>query len=74
VGEIYALSSLLQKDGDDDDGKKKKKNLKFAYLYGGASILGGLGLMVVIMGSVRWSVGFEEAVCNTGYPNKVHAG
>ncbi|EMF16016.1 uncharacterized protein SEPMUDRAFT_20235, partial [Sphaerulina musiva SO2202] len=63
VGEIYALSSLLQKDGDDDDGKKKKKNLKFAYLYGGASILGGLGLMVVIMGSVRWSVGFEEAVC-----------
>lgn len=74
VGEIYGLSSLLQKDDDDDDDGKKKRNLKFAYLYGGASIAGGLGLMVVIMGSVRWSVGFEEAVCNTGYPNKVHAG
>lgn len=60
VAEIHGLSS--------QDGKKK-----YAYWYAGASVLGGLGLMVVIMGSVRWSVGFEEAVCNTGYPNKVHA-
>lgn len=34
-----------------------------AYRYGLASVLGGLALMVVIMGSYRWSHGFEGLVC-----------
>ncbi|KAM0698546.1 hypothetical protein Q7P36_002013 [Cladosporium allicinum] len=37
-----------------------------AYLYALASVLSGLGLMVVIMGSVRWSVGWSPPVCDTG--------
>jgi CrcB protein len=36
-----------------------------------ASVLGGLGLVVVIMGSVRWSVGWREPVCDTGYVSKI---
>lgn len=44
---------------------------KHAYAYASASTLGGLCLMVIIMGSVRWTVGFSEPVCNTGYPSKV---
>jgi len=42
-----------------------------AYLYAVASVLGGLGLMVVIMGSVRWSVGWSPPVCDTGYVSKI---
>lgn len=34
-----------------------------AYKYGLASVLGGLALMVVIMGSFRWAHGFEGLVC-----------
>lgn len=34
-----------------------------AYKYGLASVLGGLALMVVIMGSFRWTHGFEGLVC-----------
>lgn len=45
---------------------------KHGYFYALASVVGGLCLMVIIMGSVRWSVGFSEPVCSTGYPNKVH--
>lgn len=45
---------------------------KHGYLYALASLAGGLCLMVIIMGSVRWTVGFAEPVCSTGYPNKVH--
>lgn len=44
---------------------------KHAYVYALASILGGLCLMIIIMGSVRWSVGFSEPICSTGYPSKV---
>ncbi|EME85889.1 uncharacterized protein MYCFIDRAFT_150933 [Pseudocercospora fijiensis CIRAD86] len=44
---------------------------KHGYLYALASIVGGLCLMVIIMGSVRWTVGFREPVCSTGYPSKV---
>jgi CrcB protein len=36
-----------------------------AYGYGIASVGGGLGLLVVIMGSVRWTVGWEEIICRT---------
>ena len=42
-----------------------------AYLYALASVLSGLGLMVVIMGSVRWSVGWSPPVCDTGYVSKI---
>lgn len=45
---------------------------KHGYFYALASVLGALGLMVIIMGSVRWTVGFATPVCNTGYPSKVH--
>lgn len=45
---------------------------KHGYLYAFASLVGGLCLMVIIMGSVQWSHGFSSPVCNTGYPSKVH--
>lgn len=45
---------------------------KHGWAYAIGSVLGGLGLMLVIMGSVRWSLGYDYAVCNTGYPSKVH--
>lgn len=44
---------------------------KSAYLYALASVVGGFCLMVVIMGSVRWSVGWSPPVCNTGYVSKI---
>ncbi|RAL68460.1 hypothetical protein DID88_007188 [Monilinia fructigena] len=34
-----------------------------AYRYGLASVLGGLALMIIIMGSYRWSHGFDGLVC-----------
>lgn len=42
-----------------------------AYLYALSSIVGGFCLMVVIMGSVRWSVGWSPPVCDTGYVSKI---
>lgn len=45
---------------------------KHGWAYAFASIMGGLGLMLVIMGSVRWSIGFQYPVCDTGYTSKVH--
>jgi CrcB protein len=36
-----------------------------AYIYGTASVLCGLGLLVIIMGSVRWTVGFSDILCTT---------
>ncbi|KAK7540367.1 CrcB-like protein-domain-containing protein [Phyllosticta citricarpa] len=38
---------------------------KQAYLYAGASVLTGLGILIVVMGSVKWSTEFESAVCKT---------
>lgn len=35
------------------------------YIYGLASVAAGLGVMVVIMGSVRWGRGWGEVVCRT---------
>lgn len=37
--------------------------LKHAYFYGAASIAGGLGLMVIIMGSLQWTTGFQATMC-----------
>ncbi|KAF2276319.1 uncharacterized protein EI97DRAFT_433157, partial [Westerdykella ornata] len=34
-----------------------------AWVYGGVSVGTGLGLLVVVMGGVRWSVGWEEIAC-----------
>jgi fluoride ion exporter CrcB/FEX len=34
-----------------------------SYVYGGLSVASGLALLVVVMGSVRWSVGWSDAVC-----------
>ena len=45
---------------------------KHGWFYAFASVLGGLCLMVVIMGGVRWSVGYSIPVCNTGYTSKIH--
>ncbi|TKA56552.1 hypothetical protein B0A49_10159 [Cryomyces minteri] len=38
---------------------------RHAYAYGTASVVGGLALLVVIMGSVRWGVGWTEVACAT---------
>ncbi|RMZ16446.1 hypothetical protein D0860_01060 [Hortaea werneckii] len=45
---------------------------KHGWAYAFASVVGALCLMVVIMGSVRWSVGWSEPVCNTGYTSKIN--
>ncbi|GAB1733279.1 hypothetical protein NU195Hw_g5740t1 [Hortaea werneckii] len=45
---------------------------KHGWAYAFASVIGALCLMVVIMGSVRWSVGWSDPVCNTGYTSKIH--
>lgn len=42
-----------------------------AYFYACASVVGGFCLMVVIMGSVRWSVGWSAPVCDTGYVSRI---
>ncbi|KAJ5948705.1 hypothetical protein N7454_002012 [Penicillium verhagenii] len=36
---------------------------RYAYFYGVTSVVGGLGLMVVIMGSLLWTRGFDDPVC-----------
>lgn len=36
---------------------------RHAYVYGGASVAVGLGLLVAIMGGLRWSDGFAELQC-----------
>ncbi|KAF1921628.1 CrcB-like protein-domain-containing protein [Ampelomyces quisqualis] len=36
-----------------------------AYVYAGASVVTGLVLLVAIMGSVRWAVGWDEIICRT---------
>lgn len=38
---------------------------RHAYGYGVASVGVGLGLVVVIMGSVRWTVGWDGIICTT---------
>ncbi|KAF2087808.1 hypothetical protein K490DRAFT_40931 [Saccharata proteae CBS 121410] len=37
-----------------------------AYVYGVGSVGLGVGVMVVVMGSVRWTTGFVEPICATG--------
>lgn len=36
---------------------------RHAYMYGGASILGGLVVAVAVMGGLRWSGGYEGGAC-----------
>ncbi|KAJ5894593.1 hypothetical protein N7495_006284 [Penicillium taxi] len=36
---------------------------RYAYFYGGVSFLSALGLLVVIMGSLLWTRGFDEPIC-----------
>lgn len=38
---------------------------KHSYIYGGMSVGSGLGVLVVIMGSVMWTVGFSSPACVT---------
>lgn len=38
---------------------------RHGYLYGVASVAASLAMMVLVMGSVRWSVGWSEPVCIT---------
>jgi len=38
---------------------------RHAYFYGGSSVVVAFCLMVVIMGSVSWTVGFSSAICVT---------
>lgn len=44
--------------------------LKHAYMYAIASTAGGLCLLIAIMGSVRWSTGWSQPACKTGYVDK----
>lgn len=50
------------------NGLKRKHGWGYAF----GSIMGGFCLLVVIMGSVRWSVGYQDPVCDTGYTSKIH--
>ncbi|KAL5113555.1 hypothetical protein ACEQ8H_008564 [Pleosporales sp. CAS-2024a] len=43
----------------------KSLNRGKAYLYGGASLLVALALMLCIMGGVWWSIGWESIICGT---------
>jgi len=43
---------------------------RHGHIYATCSIIGATCLTIVIMGSVKWTVGFSEPVCNTGFPNK----
>lgn len=36
---------------------------RHAWTYGGASVLGGLGIMVIVMGGLRWTDGFAGLQC-----------
>ena len=45
---------------------------KHGWYYALGSVIGALCLLVVIMGSVRWSIGYQEPVCSTGYIFKIH--
>ncbi|KAK4044674.1 tRNA synthetases class I (M)-domain-containing protein [Parachaetomium inaequale] len=38
---------------------------RHAYVYGGASVLGGLAVVVAVMGGLRWSGGFEWGACGS---------
>ncbi|MCJ1308982.1 hypothetical protein MMC25_002637 [Agyrium rufum] len=38
---------------------------RHSYIYGLASVIGGLSLMIVITGSLRWSKGFSAPACAT---------
>ena len=38
---------------------------RHAYVYGVASVLVALGLLIIIMGSLKWSVGFSTPACVT---------
>ncbi|OMP83743.1 UPF0695 membrane protein [Diplodia seriata] len=39
--------------------------LRHAYAYGFASVAVGLAVLVVVMGSVRWTIGFDAVACAT---------
>ena len=41
------------------------------WVYAAASIVGATSLTVIIMGSVRWTIGWQPTVCATGYPSKL---
>lgn len=43
----------------------KGLRLRHAYFYGLVSVGVGLGLMVIIMGSLQWTDGFKSVVCTT---------
>ena len=45
---------------------------KHGWFYAFASVVGALGLLLIIMGSVKWTIGYQEPVCNTGYTSKIH--
>ena len=48
------------------DGLKRKQS----YFYGATTVVSGITLMIAIMGSVKWSIGWIDPVCDTGYSKK----
>jgi fluoride ion exporter CrcB/FEX len=63
-GSLTTVSTLVAE-------MKSLRRKRHAYVYGVVSVVGGLALMLVIMGSVKWTVGFGQTVCETGYTSKV---
>ena len=43
----------------------KGLRLKHAYIYGLMSVGVGLGLMIVIVGSLQWTIGFKDVLCTS---------
>ena len=43
----------------------KALKLRHAYIYGLISVGVGLGLMVVVLGSLQWTIGFKDVLCMT---------
>ena len=44
----------------------KSLRRRHGYFYGASSVLVGLALVVCIMGTVKWTVGFQAAPCFNG--------
>ena len=51
----------------------KSLKIKHGWIYASVSVAGATALTIVIMGSVRWSIGWQTPVCATGYTSRLGA-
>jgi fluoride exporter len=63
VGEIIALGEGSGAVPDTFGRMQKRSALGRGYIYGLSTVAMGICIMVMVMGSVAWSIGWEEAVC-----------